>query len=130
MTREYFFSLISKLDALRYAVEDERILEIYFERLSNLQEDIFKETIEYILDNQNEFPTIAQIRGKYFEIRETRYKYCERCKKYYPKYTHECFIYENLLILKNYSPFEFKEKIKNPVYKQIYQKFGGKNGQN
>jgi hypothetical protein len=130
MTREYFFSLISKLDALRFAPTDERILEIYFERLNNLQADVFKEAIEYILDNQNEFPTIAQIRGKYFEIRERRYRFCERCNKYCPKYTHECFIYEDLLMLKRYSPFEFKEKISNPVYKQIYQKFGGNNGHN
>lgn len=130
MTREFFFSLINKLDALRFAPTEERILEIYFERLNGLQEDIFKETIEYILDNINEYPTIAQIRGKYFEIREARYKYCQRCNKYCPKHTHECFVYENLLLLKNYSPFEFKEKISNPVYKQIFQKFGGKNGQN
>jgi len=130
MTREYFLSLIGKLDALRYAIEDEEILEIYYERLNNLQEDIFKETIECILDNQNEFPTIAQIRGKYYEIREARYKFCKRCDKYCPKHTHECFIYEDLLILKKYSPLEFKEKMSNLVYKQIFQKFGGKNGKN
>jgi len=130
MTREYFLSLIGKLDALRYAIEDEEILEIYYERLNNLQEDIFKETIECILDNQNEFPTIAEIRGKYYEIREARYRFCQRCNKYCPKHTHECFVYKNLLILKKYSPLEFKEKISNPVYKQIFQKFGGKNGKN
>jgi len=130
MTKEFFFSLINKLDALRFAPSEERILEIYYERLNNLQEDIFRETIEYILDNQNEFPTIAEIKRKYFELIDKKYRFCKRCNKYCPKHTHECFIYEELLLLKNYSPFEFIEKMKNPIHQKIFQKFRGTNAQN
>ena len=119
---EEFKQIVKPLRVLRFPLQTEEDLNIYYEKLKHLNKKIFAMAIDFIINNSKEFPTISEILNAYYSVSKVKFKKCNRCNDYF-ELDHECFVAEELLIFWKYDREKFNLRMANERDKAIWQKF-------
>jgi hypothetical protein len=119
---EEFKQIVKPLRVLRFPLQTEEDLLIYYDKLKNLNKKIFMIAIDFILQNNKEFPTISEILNAYYSVSKAKFRKCARCNDLF-ELDHECFIAEELLLLWKYDREKFNLRMANEKDKAIWQKF-------
>jgi len=62
ISKDKFKKCVTRLEAAFMKTMPEASIKIYFEKLRGSNEDQFTNAVEYIIDNDNFFPSIARLR--------------------------------------------------------------------
>jgi len=119
---EEFKQIVKPLRILRFPLQTEEDLMIYYEKLKNLNKNIFEKAVDFIIQNNKDFPSVSELLNAYYSILKAKFRKCGRCNDYF-ELEHECFIAEKLFLLWKYDREQFNLKLANERNKEIWQKF-------